>query len=272
MKIGFIVRKDCIRCAHIVRRITDILPEDWEIIYDREAARMLNKKGNSIEQMEADILITVGGDGSVLRSLQLAKGPVLGINMGSLGFLSEVEIGEVESSVYKIIQGKYKIEETMKLRLTINGTQVLDSTNEVVLHSSQIAKIRKFRVFVDGTFFDSTTADGVIVATPIGSTSYSFSAGGPILYPTIDAMVVTYLAPFRSRSRPIVIPSTQEIQLRLFGKNQTCDLIVDGQQQFAVNETDDIRIAVSPEKARFVTFRNSFYERIREKLIRNVVN
>ncbi len=272
MKIGFIVRKDCTRCANIVRRIVEILPDDWDVIYDREAARMLNRKGNSIESMEADILITVGGDGSVLRSLQLAKGPVLGINMGSLGFLSEVEIGEVESSVYKLIKGNYKVEETMKLRLTINGTQIIDSTNEVVLHSSKIAKIRKFRLFVDGVFFDSTTSDGVIVATPIGSTSYSFSAGGPILYPTLDAMVVTYLAPFRSRSRPLVIPSSQEINLRIFGKKQSCDLIVDGQEQFAVDENDDIRITVSPERARFVTFRNSFYERIREKLIRNVVN
>ncbi|MEM3675866.1 MAG: NAD(+) kinase [Thermoplasmataceae archaeon] len=272
MRIAFVIRRGCDRCARIVRRIVEILPADWEIIYERETAKYLGTKPTDLERIEADVIIAVGGDGTVLRSLQKAKGPVLGINMGSLGFLSEVEIGEVESSIYKLIRGEYKIEETMKLSVRINGVETTECSNEVVIHSRKIAKIRKFRVYVGGDFFDSTSADGMIVATPIGSTSYSFSAGGPILYPTLQAMVLTYIAPFRTKIRPMVVPSDQEIGIRLFGKDQDSLVILDGQEEIPVNENDEITISVSKNHSNFITFRTSFYEKIREKLIRNVVN
>ncbi|MDS0257740.1 NAD(+) kinase [Thermoplasmatales archaeon AK] len=272
MKVAFVIRKNCERCARIVSRIIDILPHDWEIVYDRESAKFLGTRPTDLDRIEADAIIAVGGDGTVLRSLQLAKGPVLGINMGSLGFLSEVEIGEVESSIYRLIRGEYKIERTMKLSVKINGVETLECSNEVVIHSRKIAKIRKFRVYVGGDFFDSTSADGMIIATPIGSTSYSFSAGGPILYPSLQAMVLTYIAPFRTKIRPMVVPSDQEINVKLFGKDQDSLIILDGQEEIPVNENDDITVSVSRNYTNFITFRNSFYERIREKLIRNVVN
>ena len=254
-----------------MRRIVEILPDDWTALYDRETAAFLGRKGTELEKMNADAIIAVGGDGTVLRAIQLTSSPVLGINMGGLGFLSEVEIGEVEKSIYRIIRGDYRIESTLKLKVFINGSETLECTNEAVIHSSRIAKIRKFKVYIGESFFDFTTADGIIVATPIGSTSYSFSAGGPIIYPTLDAAVISYIAPFRSRTRPVVIPPDKEILVKLAGKDQSSVVIMDGQAQFSVDERDEIVIRVSENKAKFITFRESFYERIREKLVKNVV-
>lgn len=272
MRMAFTIRKNCERCARVVGRIADIVPEDWPLIYDKESAKFLGQKGTDLDAMNADIIIAVGGDGTALRALQMAKGPVLGINMGGLGFLTEVEIGEVESSVYRIIRGEYKVERSMKLRVRINGKETLECTNEVVVHTSKIAKIRKFKVYVGDSFLDSTSADGIIVATPVGSTSYNYSAGGPIISPSLDAMVLTYLAPFRSRVKPMVMPANDTLTIRLAGVDQDSIVIVDGQKEYPVKEGDDIEVSVSPNKAEFVTFRNSFYDKIREKIIKHVVN
>ncbi|MGC8505384.1 MAG: NAD(+) kinase [Thermoplasmata archaeon] len=255
-----------------MRRIEEILPEDWECELDNESARFLNRKGVQLERMDADIVITIGGDGTVLRTLQNIKSPILGINMGGLGFLSEVEIGEVESTVYKLIRNEYTIENTLKLKVMLNGYRLPDSVNEILIHSDKISKIRRFSISTKNSFIDLTAADGVIVATPIGSTSYSFSAGGPILYPTLRAMVISYLAPFISRSRSVVIPPEEEILIRIIGEKQGCLLVIDGQYETEVSSNDEIRISVSENHARFVNVGQSFFDRVREKLIKNVVD
>lgn len=272
MKIGLVIRKECERCAKIVRRIVDLLPPDWEIVFQKEISKYTDFKGVGIDEISADIIITVGGDGTVLWTLQYAKGPILGINMGGLGFLSEVEIGEVESAIYKIMRNDYTIDKSRKLNVVLNGEQLINATNEVLIHSDKIAKIRKFTIFTENSFIDRIAADGVIVATPIGSTSYSYSAGGPILYPTLDAMVISYIAPFASRSRPIVIPVDEEIRLRLIGSDQTCKIIIDGQTEYEMSSGDDLRIGKSDAYAEFVTLKRSFFDRVREKLVKNVVN
>ncbi len=272
MKIGFVIRKDCGRCAKIVKRIVELLPPDWELVFQKEITKYTDFRGVGIDKIEADIIVTVGGDGTVLWTFQYAKGPILGINMGGLGFLSEVEIGEIEGAIYKLMRQEYTIDRSRKLKVTLNGEDLISATNEVLIHSDRIAKIRKFTIFTEKSFIDRVAADGVIVATPIGSTSYSYSAGGPILYPSLDAMVISYIAPFASRSRPIVIPVDEEIRIRLIGNDQSCKIIIDGQTEYEMNSGDDLRIGKSDEYAEFVTLRRSFFDRVREKLVKNVVN
>ncbi len=272
MRVAFTIRRNCERCAKVVSRIVELIPKDWKIMYDKECAVFLNERGTDLEAIVADVIIAVGGDGTALRATQMAKGPVLGINMGGLGFLTEVEIGDVEKSIYKLIKGEYKIEKNMKLKVKINGLDIRDCTNEAVIHTSKIAKIRKFKIYAGNNFLDSGSADGIIVSTPIGSTSYNYSAGGPIIHPSLKVMVITYLAPFRSRVRPMVIPADQPIRIRLSGPGQESLVIIDGQAEYPVNEKDEIEICASESKAEFITFRDSFYDKIREKLIKHVVN
>ncbi len=272
MKIGFVIRRNCQRCARIVKRILEILPDSWDLVFEEELNRYGNYHGVKAEELSADIIISVGGDGTVLRTFQRSRGPILGINMGGLGFLSEVEIGEIESAIYRLIRGEYQIEKARRLKVVLNGRELVNATNEVLIHSTQIAKIRKFSIFSRTGFIDRVAADGVIVATPIGSTSYSYSAGGPILYPTLDAMVISYIAPFASRSRPIVMPITEEIRVKLIGKDQGCKVIVDGQSEYSMDSSDDLRISRSDNYAEFVTLKRSFFDRVREKLVKNVVD
>lgn len=272
MKMAFTIRKDCERCARVVQRIVEIVPKDWNLIFDKETAKFLEEKGTDLESIKADIIIAIGGDGTALRAHQMAKGPVLGINMGGLGFLTEVEIGDVEKSIHKLMRGEYSVDRHMKLLVRINGIDTMECTNEAVIHTRKTAKIRRFKVFAGGRFLDRTAADGIIIATPVGSTSYNYSAGGPILHPSLNAMVITYLAPFRSRVRPMVLPGDQTIKIKLVGQDQDSYVIMDGQQEYEVDENDEIEISVSPHKAEFITFRDSFYDKIREKLIKQVVN
>ncbi|PYB68620.1 NAD(+) kinase [Thermoplasma sp. Kam2015] len=272
MKIAFVIRKDCSRCAKIAESIIELLPKDWELIYDHEAAKYLNGNGVDLTRMEADVIITIGGDGTVLRTLQLARGPVLGINMGGLGFFTELEVDEVGPAVFKLLKGEYKISENMKLRVEINGERVEDCTNEAVVHTERIARIRQFKIYIDGHFLSTMKADGIIVATPIGSSSYSSSAGGPLLLPTLKGMVISYLAPYSSRLKPVVVPSDSKVEIKIAGKDQECILILDGQREYKVKSGDTVRISRSENNAKFISFRESIYDRIRDKVIRHVVN
>ncbi|MCL4444524.1 MAG: NAD(+)/NADH kinase, partial [Candidatus Thermoplasmatota archaeon] len=159
MKIAFVIRRDCNRCANIVRRIIEIFPEDWEVEFDRDTAELIGKPGKEMGDISADIIITIGGDGTALRALQMAKGAILGINMGGLGFLTEIEIGEIERSIYQIIRGEYKINESMKLDVFLNGVKQVECTNEAVIYTGKVAKLRKFNVYIGKNFIEGTGAD-----------------------------------------------------------------------------------------------------------------
>lgn len=271
-RVGFVIRKNSSRCARVVQRILEIVPPQWECSFEREVSKYLNVKGKDIDKMDPDIIITVGGDGTVLWTLQHKNCPILGINMGALGFLSEVEIGEVESSIYQLARGEFTTERSRKLSVYLNGQRLQDCTNEILIHSSKIAKIRRFLISTKSNFVDRLAADGVIIATPVGSTSYSFSAGGPILLPGVDGLVISYIAPFAARSRPIVLPMDEEIKIKIIDQKEDCFLILDGQEQYRVRNSDDIAIRVSENYADFILLNRSFFDRVREKLVKNVVN
>jgi NAD+ kinase len=273
MRIAYIIRRGCPRCAKIVKRIDDIIPSEWERIYVDELEPYLKEKEyRALDDIEADILFTIGGDGTVLMVAQRAKGAILGINMGSLGFLSEVEIGKVEETVYRIIRGEHKFIEFMRLEVMINGEVVGYAMNEVVIHSNKISKVRNFKLYLDGSFVERTRADGIIVATPIGSTSYSLSAGGPIVMPATQAMVIAYLAPVTLRIRPMVVPSSSILEILVAGTDQECTIILDGQKEINFISSDRVTITRSAKSFKFITFKKDFYSKLREKLLKDVVN
>ena len=273
MKVAYIVRNDCPRCVNIVERIDRILPNEWERIFENELkSSFTDKEFSDISEIEADILFIIGGDGTVLRAAQNAKGAMLGINMGSLGFLSEVELGKVEDTVFKIVRGEHKFTELMRIEIRVNGKFAGYALNEVVIHSNAISKVRNFKLYLDGKFVERTRADGIIVATPVGSTSYSLSAGGPIVMPETRAMVVSYLAPVTLRIRPMVMPSTSVLTISAIGRETECVVILDGQKEIPVSKDDSVTVTGSGKPYRFITLRRDFYTKLREKLLKDVVN
>ncbi len=273
MRVAYIVRKNCPRCSKIVERIDAILPDDWERIYEDELkAHFKDKEFRPLDEINADILFTIGGDGTVLLAAQKAKGAILGINMGALGFLSEVEIGRVEETIFRIVRGEHRFVEFMKLEIRVNGEIAGFAMNEATIHSNRVAKVRNFKLYLDGIFVERTRADGIIVATPIGSTSYSLSAGGPIVMPATEAMVISYLAPVTLRIRPMVVPSSSILEIAVAGQDQECTIILDGQKEIPFTSKDRVTITRSNRPFRFITIRRDFYSKLREKLLKDVVN
>lgn len=238
-----------------------------EVQLEADLARALERRGLPLAHMKVDVVLAIGGDGTILRALQLSDTKVLGINSGSLGFLAEVYAEEADSYLERVVRGDYRVEERMRLQITIDGKRLFDCTNEAVVHTAQIAKIRHFQIDLDDVVVERVRADGIIVATPTGSTSYSMSAGGPIVDPRVDAIIVTAIAPFKPASRPHVFPAASRVRVKLL-KPKECLLVMDGQHESALKGTEEVWFTASDRRAKFIRFRDDFYRRIEEKLSR----
>ena len=216
--------------------------------------------------MNAEVIITVGGDGTILRTLQGTDAPILGVNAGVLGFLTEVQPDQVRSAVKKVVSGKFRIEERLKLKTTMDGKRLEDATNEAVIHTAHIAKMRHFAISVDGTPATEMRADGLIVATPTGSTCYAMSVGSSIIDPRVDALVIAPIAPFRLSARPFVVPARSKIQVTI-KEPRECIMVIDGQCEFDMCGKEKLVFTASDKKARFVSFKDDFYRNLEEKLV-----
>ncbi len=267
MKFGVTANPLIPSAMECTKRVLTRLEPKQEVSLESDLARALGRKGMPLSHMKVDVILAIGGDGTILRALQLSDSRVLGINSGSLGFLAEVNAEDVDRYLDRTIQGDFKVEERMRLKVTADGERLFDCTNEAVVHTAQIAKIRHFEIRIDEEIVERVRADGIIVATPTGSTSYSMSAGGPIVDPHLDAMIVTAIAPFKPASRPHVFPASAQIHVRLV-KPKECLLVMDGQHESSLKGSEDVALTASERRAKFIRFRDDFYRRVEEKLSR----
>ncbi len=248
----------------------DFLKDKGDIFAEEIIAKKKEKKGFSHEEInkKADIVITIGGDGTILRALEKIEKPIFAINFGGMGFLTEVESKYAISGLKRVIKGDYNVEERAKLKITVDGKRLPDAANEVTVQTPRIAKIIYLKIYVDNEIIDSFGADGVIVATSTGSTSYALSAGGPILDPSVSAMVIAPLAPFKLSARPWVVPLDKKVGIKLIFKSKESKIVIDGESPQLITQDSNILITGSEKKARFVRFGESFYEMVRLKLVR----
>ena len=238
-----------------------------DYVIEEEAAAALGESGTPLAKMNVDVIVTVGGDGTILRTLQATDKPILGVNAGVLGFLTEVQPDEVPTAITKLIGKKYSIDERLKLKAVVDGKRIEDATNETVIHTSQIAKLRHFAISIDDTPATEMRADGIIVATPTGSTCYAMSVGSSIIDPRVDALVFAPIAPFRLSARPLVVPAKSHISVTLKDP-RACTLVVDGQKERDLKGDEKIVFTASEKKARFVTFnKDDFYINLEQKLM-----
>ena len=197
---------------------------------------------------EADVVLSFGGDGTMLRTAHetgINDTPLLGVNIGRLGFLADIEVETVQNAIQKIEAGEYRVERRMVLEATLKHDTPLEprwALNEFVIDRSGATGMIKIEVIVDGTPLNTYWADGLIVATPTGSTAYSLSTGGPIIAPGCDAIILTPIAPHTLTVRPIVLPSSSEIQLRVLENTQPYVFAADGQS--AVFERHDVAFQI----------------------------
>jgi NAD+ kinase len=222
---------------------------------------------------DSDILISMGGDGTFLaaaRAVGAAGTPVLGINIGSLGFLTQQRPSQLESALDAIANGEYLIEERMLLKTVIEGGPQLESPyalNEVVIDNGPVARLIDIKLDVNGEELVTYRADGLILATPTGSTAYSLAAGGPILQPTMLAIVVSPIAAFSLSTRPIVFASSDILELSIGSEHELAGLTLDGQITAPLSDTDRLVITQAEFRLKVIKFpTSSFYKVLKEKL------
>ena len=266
MRFGISCNPEVESRIELVKKVLKHLGTGHDVLVDENLAKKTGGEGSPLEEIEADVVIAIGGDGTILSTLQRNASPIFGINAGVLGFLTEIGVDELEMGLDKIVDGDYQIDERLKLKTQVDGKRVPDCTNEAVLNTAHIAKMRTFSIDVDEQPAEKIRADAVIIATPTGSTCYAMSAGGPIIDPRVEALAVVPIAPFKLSVRPLIVPASSEVRLRI-PDPKPCKLVLDGQVEIDLAGTEEIRLGVSENKARFVRFHEDFYERIREKLM-----
>lgn len=268
MRVGLAAKADESHRAKIATYVYDYLRGRAEVLAQPDLAAELGPEAEAVplEKMDVEIMITVGGDGTILHTMQRNPAPVFGINVGEIGFLSESEPIELPDALDHLLTGDYYVESRLKLETRLNGDRLPNALNETVIKSARPSKMLGFTLSVGGKEVQRVRADGIIVATPTGSTSYAMSAGGPIMDPGLDALVVVPIAPFSLSSRPIVLPRTTDLEVRLMERSRDAVLVVDGQYERHLKGDDEIVFTGAQERARFVRFRSSFYDRLQERL------
>ncbi len=237
------------------------------VIEDRLARRLGKEKGVPQSKMDVDMLVIAGGDGTILHALHMTNAPVLTINTGAVGFLAELGVEEIDRGIELVLSGDYLLDERMRLKCTVNGRRQLDATNEVVVHTAAVSKMMTLELSIDGNYVDTIRADGLIVATPTGSTSYALSTGGPILDPRVKAMVLTPIAPFNLHSRPMVIPADSVAQISTTEQHYPGLVVIDGQHEVHFRQRTTVELTKSDMSAYFVRMGEGFYEKLRRKFI-----
>jgi NAD+ kinase len=270
IKIGFVSRRET-ESARLVMMLVDRLKSKAEIFIEPEVAQMLGMVGTTVEDMErqqVDFIVSVGGDGTILRTIHKMNNPIpiLGINMGTLGFLVDVEPKDAVKTLELLITG-FAIDERSRLKVMLDEESLPPAINEIALITASPAKMIEFEIIADGSRMEDFRADGVIIATSTGSTAYAMSAGGPIVDPRVDAIVMVPMAPFKLSSRPWVIPGDSIIEVKLKLPEKYALVVVDGQNMATISINDSIVISKADTPARFVKVgKEDFFEKVKSKL------
>lgn len=278
-RVGLVAKPDATEAQRVVLTLIEWLgARGVAVVLEKETAGLAPaaavasaRKGDLPAQV--DVLVVLGGDGTLL-SMARAVGdlavPILGVNLGGLGFLTATTLDEMLPALEALLAGKMAVEERMMLgaRLVRGGQTAGEfiALNDVVITKSAMSRIIDLAVSVDGRHATAYRADGLIISTPTGSTAYNLSAGGPILFPTMDAVVLTPIAPHTLSNRPIVLPGAQRIDVTLRVEQEVM-LTMDGQVGVPLRERDVVEVQKATARIRLVRFeQKDFFSVLRTKL------
>lgn len=241
--------------------------EARDTLVDVEHRRSLKQLPES-----SDLLIAFGGDGTMLAAARLVgeKGtPILGVNLGKLGFLAEVSVDELHRSVDEILENRYAIEERMVIEATIPGTSTrFCGLNDIVIDKSGSARVINLKTFVDEEYLITYAADGIVIATPTGSTAYSLASGGPIVVPASRVFTLTPISPHTLTARPVILPDTCTITVEIDAKTKAVHITADGQSEQVLTPPVTFKIRKADYSVRLVKRMNrSYYDVLRAKLM-----
>jgi NAD+ kinase len=271
-RIGIIVRPDCPdadkQAIQVIQKLRD---SKHSVTVDEVAAKRLNVQGQAraLGKMDVDLVITFGGDGTILyalRHLPKPPPPILPINYGFRGFLIEVEPKEFPAFWKKVENNEFKIHEATQLTCSVNDSYFSDGLNEILITSALPSKILDFEITMGNQLLNRMRGDGVIVATTTGSTAYALSAGGPIVYPYLDVFVTVPIFPMPLKIPSFMTPTHIPIKIKLHMKKRDARVTVDGQHSKIFPAQSTIQVEKSKISARFVRFDRFFIPRLRQKV------
>jgi NAD+ kinase len=270
-RIGIIAKKGEPDAVKAVKNLMQWLKgKKFEFYIESEIASLLKIKGYPRKEIpfKSDIIIVFGGDGTLLGVARLVGDlgiPILGVNLGGLGFITEINRGEIRKEINKVFLGKCGLEERIMLLADVyrGSKRVIrqNALNDVVLNKSALSRMFELDIAINGQYVSTFRADGLIISTPTGSTAHSLSAGGPILYPTLESFLITPICPHTLTSRPIVLPDTFVLEVTIKCGDDVY-LTLDGQVGFPLKENDRIVIKKAEYKTKFLVLHDRDYFRI----------
>jgi NAD+ kinase len=257
--------------------VTWLRARNIDVILDTTSAGLLGESsGVQKTQLasQAGVLLVLGGDGTMLNAARLAgeRGiPILGVNMGGLGFLTEVRLENLYPSLERVFANDYVLDERLMLKTHVHrhGETVAQGAvlNDVVISKGTLARMIELKISIQGRFVTNLRGDGLIVSSPTGSTAYSLSAGGPIVNPAVHSLMLTPICPHTLTHRPLIVPGNAEIEVTLTSKDDGAMATLDGQVGVAISQGDSIEIKISEHRTRLIRFpETQYYEVLREKL------
>ena len=281
--IGIVARADLAEAAPALRElIAWLCQKKARVVVEERTAALLDGTARTGVDVatgrevaaRADALVVLGGDGTLLSASHLLEKPVpvLGVNFGHLGFLTEITMPELQAALEGVLRGEYRFDERRMLRATVareDDPEVTgDVLNDVVITKAALSRIIELEVTVDGLFVSSFRADGLIVSSPTGSTAYNLAAGGPIVHPALPAVVLTPICPHMLSNRPLVVGDDSVIEVRLRAAREgEVHITFDGQRGFPLASTDTVTITRSPRTLRLVKApERDYFEILRTKL------
>jgi NAD+ kinase len=247
-------------------------------VYDTETAGALPDSSQGLSRTEvaeqSQLLLVLGGDGTLLAAARVATPlgiPILPINMGSLGFLTSFKIEEMYPALEQVLAGRFSCSERVMLDVELHrDAEIIEHqivVNEAVLNKGALARMIDLQLTIDADFVCRYRADGLIVATPTGSTAYSLSAGGPIVHPSVESWIITPICPHTLSDRPVVVRDSSSIEVHLSGDSESVFLTLDGQTGIPMQAADVVRMRRAAERLRLIQpAQKSYFEILRNKL------
>jgi len=278
-RVGIVAKSDRPEAQEVVPELARWLQaHGQQVVLEKETAALVPTAISGVEKADlpslVELLVVLGGDGTLLSVARLVGDlgvPILGVNLGGLGFLTATTLEELFPALQAVFAGKMQVEERMMLtaRVLRGGTRSPDDValNDVVITKSSMSRIIDLAVAVGGQPATDYRADGLIISTPTGSTAYGLSAGGPIVYPTMDAVVLTPICSHTLTNRPIVLPAELSVEVTLLTENQDVMLTLDGQVGHALTARDTVEVQRAPFRIRLLRFpQKHFFSVLRTKL------
>ncbi|HVN64221.1 MAG TPA: NAD(+)/NADH kinase [Candidatus Binataceae bacterium] len=277
--VGLIVKRDRPEAITVARSLVRLLrSRRVEPLAEADIADSFG--GEPMERRliteRSDLIVVLGGDGTLLGVARMAAAraiPILGVNLGGLGFLTEVTIKEARAALDRVLAGDYEVDRRIMLEALLErpgagarGKESFQGVNDVVVNKGPLGRMLKLDVAANRTPFCVYRADGLIVATPTGSTAYALSAGGPIVYPTLDAIVLAPICPHMLTNRPVVLPDSFEIEVRVSAPDGDTTVTVDGQESAHMGAADTLRIRRGRHCVSLVRSAHPYFEIWRDKL------